>query len=66
MDLNNQFNQELLSAYLDDGLTDAELAQVETWLANDPTAVRYLNDLRSNRHTLKAMASPPGLTLSRP
>ena len=63
MDINNQFDQELLSAYLDDGLSAAELAQVETWLASDPTAVSYLNDLRSNRHTLKAMANLPGLTL---
>ena len=63
MDINNQFDQELLSAYLDDGLTAEELAQVESWLAADSTAVSYLDSLRSNRNTLKALASLPGLGL---
>ncbi len=54
MDINNQSNQELLSAYLDDALSGAELAQVESWLATDDSAVSYLNELRSNRQSLKA------------
>lgn len=63
MDINNQFDQELLSAYLDDGLTADELVQVERWLATDPTAAAYLDSLRSNRHTLKALASLPSIGL---
>lgn len=63
MDINHQFDQELLSAYLDDALTADELGLVEQWLAEDPAAVTYLNELRSNRNTLKAIASLPAIGL---
>ncbi len=61
MDINNQSDQELLSAYLDGALTAEELVQVEGWLATDFTAVTYLNSLRSNRHTLQALANLPSI-----
>lgn len=63
MDINNQFDQEMLSAYLDDALTAEELGLVENWLASDPAAATYLNELRSNRNTLKAIAGLPAVGL---
>lgn len=63
MDINSQFDQELLSAYLDDALTAAELSQVEQWLASDLAAATYLDQLRSNRNTLKAIADLPTVGL---
>ncbi len=63
MDINNQFDKEMLSAYLDDALTATELGQVERWLAEDPHAADYLERLRSNRNTLKALASLPTVGL---
>lgn len=63
MDINNQFDQEMLSAYLDDALTAEELGLVENWLASDPAAATYLDALRSNRNTLKAIAGLPAVGL---
>ncbi len=66
MDINNQDDQELLSAYLDGALTAAELAQVESWLASSDAAVSYLDQLRSQRSALKALATAhaPGLKVN--
>ena len=57
MDIHNQFDQELLSAYLDDALSGKELADVEIWLAKDDAANRYLTQLRDQRTALKSLAA---------
>ena len=52
-----EFDDELLSAYLDDELTPEERARVEERLAADPAASRLLEDLRSVSRVMQEL--PP-------
>ena len=60
---NNQFDCELISAYLDDALSGSERHQAEQMLASDDQAARYLEQLRATRECLRSVASH-GLTSS--
>ncbi|MCC6512350.1 MAG: zf-HC2 domain-containing protein [Pirellulaceae bacterium] len=55
----NEFDRELLSAYLDDALERAERLQVENLLRDSQPAVEYLQALRSNRLDLHNLAKLP-------
>jgi anti-sigma factor RsiW len=60
--MNQNINQELLSAYLDGEATSAERAQVESWLANSPGAREVLDDLRQVSGMLRELpreTAPP-------
>ncbi|QDU54302.1 anti-sigma factor family protein [Aeoliella mucimassa] len=50
-----QFDDELLSAYLDGQLTDDELREVESWLARDEAARTTLEELRSVSQEVQAL-----------
>ncbi|MEZ6086849.1 MAG: zf-HC2 domain-containing protein [Pirellulaceae bacterium] len=50
-----QFNEEMLSAYLDDELTDEERQVVEEATSGDAHLARLLDDLRQTRNLLKAL-----------
>jgi hypothetical protein len=54
------FDDELLSAYLDDELAPEERARVEEWLAADPRARQLLDELRA---VSRAMRELPAATL---
>jgi hypothetical protein len=56
----SQFDDELLSAYLDDELTPEERARVEERLATDPAARQLLDELRTVSQTMKEL---PAVTL---
>lgn len=51
----SDFNAELLSAYLDGEVTDAERAQVEARLADDPAAAELLAELRGASESIRAL-----------
>lgn len=51
----NQFDRELLSAYLDDMLAGNELSAVESLLKSDESARQYLSALRAQSSSLSAM-----------
>ena len=57
--MKNQPNDELLSAYLDGELNDAERAEVERRLADDPAAARLLEQLRSVRRVVQSLPREP-------
>lgn len=59
---NDDFDDELLSAYVDGELTAAERALVEERLRSDPTAAALVDELRSLSSTIKSL---PRETLSR-
>ena len=52
---NRELNDELLSAYLDGELSDAERAAVEARLASDPEAQHLLHQLRSVSQEVQAL-----------
>jgi hypothetical protein len=56
----SQFDDELLSAYLDNELTPEERARVEERLASDPAARQLLDELRTVSQTMKEL---PAVTL---
>ena len=43
----DDFDDELLSAFIDDELSTAERARVESWLETDSSAQRRVDELRS-------------------
>jgi hypothetical protein len=51
----SQFDEELLSAYLDDELTAEERARVEERLAADPAARQLLDELRSVSQAMRGL-----------
>ena len=51
--MNDVPNEEWLSAYLDGELSDGERAQVDGWLAADPSARQRLDDLRAIRAAIQ-------------
>ncbi len=59
---NDEFDDELLSAYVDGELTAAERALVEERLRSDPTAAALVDELRSLSSAIKAL---PRETLGR-
>lgn len=59
---NDEFDDELLSAYVDGELTAAERALVEERLRNDPAAAALVEELRSLSSTIKSL---PRETLGR-
>lgn len=54
-DSQHELADELLSAYLDDELSPAERAAVESRLANDPTAQQMLHQLRSVSQSIQRL-----------
>jgi len=58
----DEFDDELLSAYVDGELTAAERSQVEARLRNDPAAAALVEELRSLSSTIKSL---PRETLGR-
>ncbi|MEN6405120.1 MAG: zf-HC2 domain-containing protein [Thermoguttaceae bacterium] len=64
--MKNQPNDELLSAYLDGELNDAERAEIERRLATDPAARRLLEQLRSVSRAVQSLPREPlGESLTR-
>jgi anti-sigma factor RsiW len=61
-DSDDQFDDELLSAYVDDELTPQERARVESRLRSDPHAARMVEELRSLSSAIKSL---PRETLGR-
>jgi negative regulator of sigma E activity len=53
--MNREFNDELLSAYLDGQLASAELAAVEAHLASNPDARQLLSELRMLSDEVRAL-----------
>lgn len=53
--MNQPFDEELISAYLDDELSDEERRDVERLLAERPEAQRLLDELRGLRETLQSL-----------
>ena len=51
----DNFNAELLSAYLDGEVTDAERALVEERLASDPAAAELLQELRAASDAVRGL-----------
>jgi hypothetical protein len=58
-DLNHELNDELLSAYLDGELAEADRAAVEARLATDPNAQQLLHQLRSVSQAVQALPQEP-------
>ena len=58
---NDEFDDELLSAYVDDELTAEERATVEERLRCDPEAARLVEELRVLSKSLQAMPREDGL-----
>lgn len=55
MNHNTSFDDELLSAYIDGELTDAERTEVEARLENDPAARELVAEMRSLSGTLRSL-----------
>jgi anti-sigma factor RsiW len=53
--MNEPLSEELLSAYLDNELSDVERLRVEQWLADSPSHRRLLDDLQAIRRELQSL-----------
>lgn len=53
----SKLDRELLSAFLDDALSDSERQQVQSLLVSDAVAARYLDEMRATRECLKTLAT---------
>ena len=56
---NRPFSDEMISAYLDNELTDEERAQVEAWVKQDPAARELMEKLAQLRSQLRAALQQP-------
>jgi len=54
-----QYDENLLLAYVEGDITDEQLARVRQWTADDPKLAALLRQMASDRASLAAMPDPP-------